>query len=247
MNHPSALSENTGFVFRGGSAWPPSLLTPLQAKNLAATPNACGRPNSDVLRRRLALVGGKTAASWQIDFPEHFTAQEAALYEKPFALLRQRSVDSAWLNPHANPTLRRALARVSRFLAMPAGAIAPDWRWIEEDLVPDATLLVVARDDDFTHGVLQSHAFARWWQQWHSLLPPDLTVGSFPFPWPPATALGSLTAAQEEQRHAVARAARGGDTASLNAAVFAAYGWPPDIDGPVLLERLAELNRQRAG
>ena len=246
MNHPSALLENTGFVFPGESAWPPSLLTPPQARKLAATPNACGRPNSDVLRRRFAVIEGKTAVSWQIDFPEHFTEQEAALYEKPFALLRQRSVDSAWLNPHANPTLRRALARVSRTLAMPAGDTIPEWRWIEEDVVPDVTLLAVARDDDFTHGILQSTLFAAWHHAHRTRLGPVQIVESFPFPWPPATALGSLTIAQEEQRHAVARAARGGDQERLNAAVLAAYGWPLYLNDAALLEKLTDLNRQRA-
>jgi len=33
---------------------------------------------------------------------------------------------------------------------------------------------------------------------------------------------------------------------NLDQAVLAAYGWPPDIDDDCLLERLLELNLQRA-
>lgn len=243
MTPPSALPENAGLAFLGEAAWPPAILTARAAQGLASQPNPCGRPNSDVLRRRLTVVEGAPAESWQIDFPDHFTAQEAALYEQPFAQLQQRA--GTWLHPHANPALRRALARVSRFLATPADAPTPDWRWIEEELLPDATLLVVARDDDFTHGVLQSQPFALWWREWHSLLPPDLIVGSFPFPWPPATALSVLTTVQEEHRHAIARAARGGDLAQLNPAVLATYGWPGDITDHELLSRLLELHARR--
>jgi hypothetical protein len=240
---PGLLPENAGIAFRGETEWPPALLTGREARKLIPMPNACGRPNEDVLRRRLAVVDGTPAERWQVDFPAHFTIQEAALYEEPFALLQRRSPD-AWRNPHASPDLRRALARVSRYLAMPADASIPDWRWIEEDLLPDSTLLTVARDDDFTHGVLSSQVFARWWHCYQNQ--PVSAIESFPFPWPPGTALSALTKAQEEQRHAVARAARSGNVEQLNAAISAAYGWPGDIDETRQFESLARLNHDRA-
>ncbi len=118
------LAENAGLAFLGETAWPAAQLTGRQAKLLLAAPNRCGRPNADVLRRRLAVADGTPAESWQIDFPVHFTDQEAALYEKPFALLT-----GSWRNPHAQPDLRRALARLSRYPAMPADADTPDWLW----------------------------------------------------------------------------------------------------------------------
>ncbi len=241
---PNPLPENAGLAFLGEAAWAPATLTARQAEKFAAAVNTCGRPNSDVLRRRLAIINGAPAESWQIDFPDHFTAQEAALYEQPFALLQKRS-RNAWLNPHTQPALRRALARASRFLAMPADASAPDWRWIEEELLPDATLLVAARDDDFTHGVLQSALFTTWWHAQRTRLDPVQLVESFPFPWPPATALSALTSAQEEHRHAIARATRSEDLELLNPAVLAAYGWAGDLAEHEMLEKLMALNRQR--
>lgn len=244
MPAPRPLPENAGLAFLGEAAWPPALLAEREARQFLAATNACGRPNSDVLRRRLVVVDGEPAEDWQIDFPAHFTAQEAALHEQPFALL-QRRADGAWLNPHARPGLRRALARVSRWLATPAAAAVPDWRWIEDDLLPDATLLVVARDDDFTHGVLSSQVFTQWHQAHGVSLGPVQTVESFPFPWPPTTALSALSKTQEEQRHAIARAARGGNVGQLNAAVTAAYGWPAELDDAELLGKLTEMNCTR--
>jgi hypothetical protein len=242
----ASLPENAGLAFLGEAAWGPSLLTEREAQRLIKTANACGRPNADVLRRRLAVVDGEPAEGWQIDFPAHFTMQEAALYEQLFVLLQKRT-GNAWLNPHADSALRRALARVSRWLALPTSATTADWRWIEDDLLPDATLLVVARDDDFSHGVLSSPAFTRWHQAHAARLGPVQTVESFPFPWLPGTALSALTKTQEDQRHAIARAARGGNMEQLNAAVFAAYGWRADLNDAELLEKLTVLNRARGG
>lgn len=241
---PSPLSLNQDVVFRGEAAWPPATLTTKEAKALMASVNPCGRPNEDVLRRRFILVDGAPRESWQIDFPVHFTDQEAALYEQPFARLAK----AGWRNPHANPALRRALARVSRYLVWPdtsRDAEAGRWTWIEEDLIPDAALLVVARDDDFTHGVLQSSAFAAWQTAHRGKLEPATIVESFPFPWPPGTALSALSAAQEEKRHALARAARSGDPEAIDRAVADAYGWPADLDAPTLVARLAALHPLR--
>jgi len=243
--NPSPLSENAGLAFLGEAPWPPAMLTSRQAEKIAAAANACGRPNSDVLRRRLAVENGEPMESWQIDFPDHFTAQEARLYELPFAWIRERVSGDTWLNPHAQPPLRRALARVSRFLALPVDATAPDWRWVADELLPDASLVVVARDEDFIQGVLQSELFANWWRAGRTRLGPVQRVESFPFPWPPATALSALSAAQEEQRHAIARFARAEDAERLNAAVLDAYGWPTDLAHRELIERLTELHRRR--
>lgn len=206
---------------------------------MAATPNRCGRPNHDVLRQRLAWVAGQSRATWQIDFPAHYTDQEAALYELPFAQLA-----GTWRNPHVAPDLRRALARLSRYLAMPAAHL-PDWVWVEDELLPDASLVVVAREDDFTHGVLFSSAFTSWFNAARRALPLERIVESFPFPWPPATTLNALTAAQEESRHAVARAARAGNGEHLNAAVAKAYGWATDLSETEQLEKLQALHGSR--
>lgn len=237
---PSALPENAGLAWRGEAEWPAAKLSDRQAHQLASANNRCGRPNHDVLRRRLAVVASTPAESWQIDFPGHYTDQEAALYEQPFAHLA-----GAWRNPHANPDLRRALSRLSRYLAMPAAADVPDWIWVEDDLLPDANLVVVAREDDFIHGILSSAAFTAWYAAHRRALAADRTVESFPFPWPPATTLNALTSVQEESRHAIARATRAANIDQLNEAVARAYGWPTELDVTELLKKVQALHRSR--
>ncbi|MBI2516564.1 MAG: hypothetical protein HYV95_06570 [Opitutae bacterium] len=247
-HHPptASLPENTGLAFRGEAAWAPAALTGREAAALRRARNPTGRPNDDVLRRHVGVSAGREVHRWQIDFPAHFTAQEAALYEKPFARLTARAGDG-WRNPHANAALRAAVARLERYLATPADAEEPAFVWLDVADLPDDSLLIVARDDDFTQGVLDSRAFAVWWRECPAARTPTRFVETFPFPWPPHTPLGSLTRAQEEHRHAVARAARNGDAEALDAAVAVAYGWPADLGDGELLARLRELHTQRAG
>ncbi len=242
---PKTLPENAGLAFVGETVWPAAVLNGRQAQRLMAADNRCGRPNTDVLRRRVAVADGNRTEAWQVDFPGHFTLQEAALYEEPFDHLQRSAPD--WKNPFANPDLRRALARVSRYLAMPAHADMPDWLWIEDELIPDASLVVVARDDDFLHGVLSSDAFAAWHRAYYATLTPVQLVESFPFPWNPSTGLSGLTKTQEDFRHAIARAIRADNLDSLHEAVCRAYEWPVDLDSAEITGRLKALHRLRAG
>lgn len=253
MPHPSprALPENEGLAFVGERMALTACIPPKMAERMLGTRNPHGKPNADVLRRLVSAADPRhPGLHWQIDFPADMGEREASLYEHPFHHL-YRSVrpdrPGWWINPHADARLRAALARRERYLATPIGADPPEFRWFESSIIPDDTLLAVARDDDFIHGVLQSKAFALWWRRFHSRRTPTLAVKSFPFPWPPATGLSALTAAQEEQRHAVANAARGAESGRIDAAVTAAYGWPTDLTDDELLARLGGLNRQRAG
>lgn len=241
--------ENAGLAFIGESIWPPARLTAKQARQLAAASNPTGRLNSDVIQRGLSLKSGHPSEHWQIDFPLHGTEAEANLYAAPSRHLKSNQPATTgewWRNPHAKIELRTSLARLERSLVTPLAATELTWTWIDSEVLPDANFLVVARDDDFTHGLLSSPLFQIWWQHSGSLAPID-RIASFPFPWPPRTLLSALTRPQEEQRLALARAARSGDLAQLSAAANAAYGWPPHLPAPTLREHLIDQARSRPG
>ncbi len=247
---PIPLPENAGLAFLGEERWKAAQLTARDARAFSESTNPTGRPNADALRRFLGFAAGRINQHTHVDFALHFTEQEAALYLKPFAKLHSSQKNPGktwWLNPHAQPALRTALARLERYLATPLAAKNPAWDWIDSQVLPDASLLAVARDDDFTHGLLQSRFFDRWWRKYSPRLSPLDIVTAFPFPWPPATLLSSLSRAQEEQRHAIARTARSGEQDQLNAAVATAYGWPGDLADEEIIACLIELNRERSG
>lgn len=245
----AALPENAGFTFAGEPPWSPAVLAARQMELLFVAPNPCGRPNAEVIRGFLGVDGGQTTQRWQIDFPAHYTEQEASLYVKPFATLGDRlrsAAGSWWVNPHCNRALRAATARAQRYLATPFGYTEPAWTWIEGDWLPDESLVAVVRDDDFTQAVLHSRVFGHWWESLHEESDPLHIVESFPFPWSPETPLGSLTGLQQDLRYEASRAARAGDSQGINEAVAKCYGWPVDLAPRETMARLTGLHERRA-
>lgn len=251
MSHsqPRPLPENEGLALAGERVALTASIPPKLAERMLGTRNPHGKPNSDVVRQLVTAADPRRPAMhWLIDFPAWMSEREASLYEHPFHHLYRAirpNRDRWWVNPHADERLRATLARRERYLATPLGGSTPEWRWFDADIIPDETLIAVARDDDFTFGVLAARPFALWWGKFHSRRTPTLATAAYPFPWPPGTALGALTSAQEEHRHAIARAARGNDAQALNAAVHAAYDWPGELDDETVLAQLGELNRAR--
>lgn len=212
-------------------------------KPLLAAPNQHGKPNADVMRR---VIGANAGERWIVDFPTDCTAAEAALFEKPFNWLGDRLVGESthfWQNSDANQALRAALARLTRYLATPRNG-APAWEWIDSELLPDDSLLVVPRDDDFAHGLLSSHWFGLWWTKCNDAAAPENAILSFPFPWI-SEEQGRLTREQEDAKFALNRAARAGDQDAIDVAAALAFGWkhPPPDDSA--LEQLLALHAKR--
>lgn len=249
LSRPTSLPENAGLAFVGETLWEPAQLSGRQSVALLAAHNPTGRPNSDVIRRFVGVESEVAHDYVQIDFPAHFNEQEASLYLNPSSHLRSRHSDSNptwWLNPHANSALRTTVARLDRYLATPLNAETPAWDWIESERLPTNSLLAMARDDDFTHGVLQSRFFCAWWHTWLAQLPPRARVESFPFPWAPATLLSALSRTQQEHRLAIVRAARSGGQDQLDIAVATAYENQSGMTDDEIVALLKKLNRQRA-
>jgi hypothetical protein len=109
--------------------------------------------------------------------------------------------------------MRIALAKRDRYIATPVATPHRLFAWLPPDALPDHGLVVFARDDDWFFGVLHS----RFHEVWTRCLGTQPTsrcrytpacFETFPFPWPPAIPLGKLTRIQEDQRTAIAQAAR---------------------------------------
>jgi type II restriction/modification system DNA methylase subunit YeeA len=122
--------------------------------------------------------------------------------------------DRWWIHAEARPEMRIALAKRDRYIAVARVAKHLLFVWLPPETLPDSALIVFARDDDWFFGVLHS----RFHQIWALCLgtqledrpryTPTTCFETFPFPWPPGTPLGKLTRAQDDQRTAIAYAAR---------------------------------------
>jgi type II restriction/modification system DNA methylase subunit YeeA len=84
--------------------------------------------------------------------------------------------------------MRRALSSLSRYLATPRVAKHRLFVWLSSNILPDCQLVIVARDDDTTFGILHSRMHEHWSLRLGTSLEdrprytPSTTFETFPFP-----------------------------------------------------------------
>ena len=117
--------------------------------------------------------------------------------------------------------MRAALAGLARFIATTQTAKHRIYSWLSAPALPDSLVIVIAREDDYTFGVLHSRVHELWSLRMGTWLgvgndpryTPTTTFETFPFPWPLDTPEEALTAQQRGQRDAIGAAARALDEA----------------------------------
>ena len=197
------LAENADVAFMGDTKGGPFDITGDQAREwlrLPANPN--GRANAEVLR---PWVNGmdltrRPAGKWIVDFGLQMSEREAALYEKPFrwaqehvrpAWEKQREAGRRaqwWLHHRPRPKMWAALEGLSRYVATPTVSKHRLFVWLDARVCPDHQLIVVARDDDTTFGVLHSRFHELWSLRRGTSLEdrprytPTTTFATYPFP-----------------------------------------------------------------
>ena len=210
------LPENANLSFMGDIKVGPFELTAAAAAAMLAEPNPHGRPNSEVVKpwrigRDLNQLPGN---KWIIDFGVNMSEAEAALYEAPFEYVRatvkpQRdgNRDAGFRNywwRHGRPriAMRAALDGLPRYIGTSMVSKHRIFVWIDGAVLPDATIIVFPREDDYFFGILQSRIHTTWAAAVGTQLEsrprytPTTCFETFPFPEP-----------TDEQRAAIAAAA----------------------------------------
>jgi hypothetical protein len=203
LTHAHQLAENVGIAFEGDKKGGPWEIPRETATVMLASPNPDGRSNSDVIRPWLngQDLYGFSRDMWIIDFGPTMTEAEATLYEAPYeyALATVRPVHvqnpkrlgTWWRHERSRPEMRSALAGLTRIAATVRHSKHRIWAWISPATLPDSALVVVARDDDFTFGVLQSRVHELWARHKGTQVrevesgfryTPTSTFDTFPFP-----------------------------------------------------------------
>jgi type II restriction/modification system DNA methylase subunit YeeA len=176
------------------------------ADMLNAPLNPNGRPNSDVVR---PLLDGRdlmtrSRDTWIIDFGVEMAEPDAAYYETPFKHVTEKvkakrvtnSSGHAYTEPwwrlgRPRPVMRRALEGLSRYIATPLVAKHRVFVWVPVHVISDNVVIVIARQDDYFLGVLQSKVHVPWSRRVgsrhvaRSRYTPTTAFETFPFPWPP--------------------------------------------------------------
>ncbi len=247
MGGARRLKENAAYSYRGGiRAGPFDIPYDDGMRMLNAPPNVNGRPNSDVVFP--LLIGRDLAQRWSerfvVDLGEERTMAEAAQYELPFEHVKAEV--KPWRERNPNPEhpeewwqhfvpqrkMRDAIASLPRWIATPETSTHRFFTWITDNSVPDVSVVVILRSDDFTFGVLASRAHSLWSLAQASRIGagddprymPTRTFLTFPFPWPLDTPDDALSDSQIEHRDAIGAAA-----ASLNEQREAWLN-PPNLD-----------------
>jgi hypothetical protein len=279
------LPENFNTAFMGDTKGGAFDIDEASAKKMLAAGNPDGRSNADVVRPWVngQDVNQRPRGMWIIDFPLGTSDAEAALYEAPFEYVvshvkpereaSRTTITQWWLHERPRPEMRTALAGLHRYIGTARLAKHRIFVWLSPKTLPDSQVIVIARDDDFTFGVLHSRSHEVWARRTGTQLreresgfryTPTTTFERFPFPrasdnhrvaieeaakhlvelrdgWLKARPDRTLTQLYNEQptwlRHA---------HDELDRAVLNAYGWPHDIAEEDLLQRLLDLNLERA-
>ena len=224
------LLENAGIGFHGTKRNGAFDISPDDAERMLAAPlNVNGQPNSDVIfpfviARDLAQ---RPRGHYVIDFGQDRSEKDSAAYEHPFEHIKEhvysvrqnnrttRLKTQWWLYEAWRPRMRNAIASLSRYITTPVTSKHQFYVWLATDVVPDATLNVIARDDDCTFGLLHSRAHELWMLAQSTRLADGPSrryilascFNTFPFPWPLNTPDDTLTEAQLAHRDAIAVAA----------------------------------------
>ena len=220
-----------------------------EAIRLLRIPNPHGKPNSDVLRpfRNESDLVRVCSHRWIVDFGVGTSLEQASLFMGPFEYLTKHVKASRemnndkwrrknwWLLGRTLPDFRKATALKKRYIGTPTVAKHRIFVWLDSMILPDAKVIAIAYDDDYSFGILHSRSHELWTLAncgWHGIgndatYNPTTCFQTFVFPDP-----------SETQRLAIATAAR--DLEALRSRWLDPPEWtreevlefPGSIDGP---------------
>ena len=228
------LRENARISFEGAKKGGPFEIQPDLAARMLRAHNPDGRRNADVIRPWVSGkdITGRPRDLHIIDFGE-LPEAEAALYEAPFEHVREHVFPVReknrrdrrriywWQHSETVPGIRNATRDLARFIGTVNVSKHRLFVWLDGRTLPSNSIVIFAKDDDFTFGVLHSTLHEGWARRLGGQVR-EVESGfrynstcfeTFPFPTPTA-----------DQRAEVATAAKHLD--DLRA------GWllPPDAD-----------------
>jgi type II restriction/modification system DNA methylase subunit YeeA len=204
LTSAAKITANRGAAFQGPVKVGPFDIDGSTARTWLALPsNPNGERNCRVL---FPLLNGtditrRDSGRWIINFGE-MTEAEAALFEAPFEYVgtevrplrasnreRQRR-ENWWKLGRSGADMRSATEHLSRAIFSPRVAKHRLFVWANSTVVPDSRVVVIARDDDTTFGILHSYFHELWSLAlggWHGVgndpqYTPSLGFETFPFP-----------------------------------------------------------------
>ncbi|WP_174366121.1 class I SAM-dependent DNA methyltransferase [Deinococcus sp. JMULE3] len=197
------LSENAGLSFEGVKPAGKFDLPGAVAREWLDLPNPTGVSNRDVLKPYVTGedVMDRSKDRWTVDFAQ-MVLEQAEQYRRPMqhvtehvkpvreknnrAVYRQKW----WIYSEARPNMREALKPLERFIGTSRVAKHRVFVWLPTSVVPSDLVTVIASDQDYMFGVLNSGIHVAWATRLGTSLEdrprytPTTTFETFPFPQP---------------------------------------------------------------
>ncbi len=228
LTQAKPLAENAGVSFQGSQKIGAFDIPGDLARQWLPLPNPNGRPNSDVLKPSWngLDVARRPRDGWIIDFGVDMPEAEAALYEQPFGYVVQHVKPEREQNPRPvrakywwrhgdpQPAMRAALKPLACYIATPHVAKHRLFIWLPVTVLPDKMLIVIARSDDTTFGILHSRFHELWALRLGTSLEdrprytPTTCFETFPFPAGLTPNIPASDYADDPRAQAIAAAAR---------------------------------------
>jgi hypothetical protein len=180
------------------------------------SPNPNGRPNSEVVRPWIngLDITRRPQDVWIVDFGDDTTQEDASLFETPFEYIScavknellakhaswqalgkntqhlDKQIKHWWLFWCTRPEMPRSIATLNRYIATARVAKHRLFVWQTRCVIPDSQVVVIARSDDTTFGILHSRFHELWSLRLCTYLgvgndpryTPTTTFETFPFP-----------------------------------------------------------------
>ena len=204
LNQAKTLAENQGVSFQGSQKIGAFDIPGELARSWLKCQNINGKPNSDVVKpswNGLDLTR-RPRDGWIIDFGTDMPEDEAMFYEVPFDYVvghvkpeRETNGDKIvrvnwWRHGRPRPEMRSKLKGLPRYIATAHVSKHRIFIQIPATVLPDKMLIVVARSNNVTFGILQSRFHELWALgkcTWMGVgndprYTPTTTFETFPFP-----------------------------------------------------------------
>jgi hypothetical protein len=201
LTQAQRLDENAGVSFMGVTKSGPFDLPSDLARQWLPLPNPHGRPNTDVLSPSLngQDLAKRPSDEWIVNFG-NLSENDASLYEAPFAHALQhikperqnsrtpKNREIWWRFERSRPEMFAAFGIQPRYIATCLVAKHRFFVWVQSRVVPENVVIVIARADDTTFGILHSRFHELWSLRLGTSLEdrprytPTTTFETFPFP-----------------------------------------------------------------
>ena len=197
------LTENAGIAFIGIQKGGAFDIAGDLARAWIKIPNPNGRSNAEILKPYIngMDIVRRPSDTYLIDFNQ-MSELEASEFLVPFEFVVQQvkpermknrdkpSLQFWWLHQRSRPEMRCAIANLEKYIVTARLAKHRIWNFAFQPTLSDSQVVVIARDDNFTFGVLHSRIHEVWSLVMGTSLEdrprytPSTCFETFPFPRP---------------------------------------------------------------